>query len=424
MQFRPALILLLAASTAAPALAADRHGYGDAPTVEIHLEALRDLRGHAQEQRALQAGVQPLVPVQQVVMQPMPPVEQPPAPVEQAEAPPSYAKAPEDRPVKVVRKQQEPVYARAPESKPVLVGGAGEETRGPRVVEVSPSPEAEEYVPPSSFAKASEDRPVAEAKVTEPEPAPKPEPVKEVAKPVPPPQPEPVFVEQVAKPESSFAKASEDRPQPEPVKLAAKPEPLPLPPPSFAEATEDRPAEEKPQLLSQMSDPAPVAKTEAPARKKFVNAEDVFAAESAPAAGQPVEAPVAAPAETPPQQVASLPPEVAPAANSSQPSVQIVFVTETDAGVPLEAKAPLATLAAQMKQDPNLRVSVVAHAAGTGDATSTARKVSLARALAVRAHLIDQGVDNLRINVQAEGSKNPGNAPNRVDLFLLSPAKG
>jgi outer membrane protein OmpA-like peptidoglycan-associated protein len=48
----------------------------------------------------------------------------------------------------------------------------------------------------------------------------------------------------------------------------------------------------------------------------------------------------------------------------------------------------------------------------------TARRVSLSRALAIRAYLIDQGIPSLRINVQAEGDKNPGGESDRVDMFV------
>jgi outer membrane protein OmpA-like peptidoglycan-associated protein len=123
--------------------------------------------------------------------------------------------------------------------------------------------------------------------------------------------------------------------------------------------------------------------------------------------------------------MASLPPEIPPAsaAVGGAPSVQILYA-ELETAVPAEAREALSTLAAQLKANDALRISVVAHASSNGDQTSTARRVSLARALAIRAHLIDQGVDNLRINVQAEGNKDPRDAPNRVDMFLLTPAKG
>jgi outer membrane protein OmpA-like peptidoglycan-associated protein len=86
-------------------------------------------------------------------------------------------------------------------------------------------------------------------------------------------------------------------------------------------------------------------------------------------------------------------------------------------------KPQLDALADRLKKDDSLRISVVAHASGTGNQTSVARRVSLARALAVRAYLIDQGVDNLRINVQAEGSRDAGDQPDRVEMFLLAPVK-
>lgn len=122
-----------------------------------------------------------------------------------------------------------------------------------------------------------------------------------------------------------------------------------------------------------------------------------------------------------PTQLASLQPM--PSGPSSSPVSTVIFA-QGDTAVPTDTKAQLTALAERLRRDDNLRISVVAHASGTGDQTSTARRVSLARALAVRAYLIDQGVDNLRINVQAEGSRNAGDKPDRVDLFLLTPYKG
>ncbi len=68
-----------------------------------------------------------------------------------------------------------------------------------------------------------------------------------------------------------------------------------------------------------------------------------------------------------------------------------------------------------------LRVTLIAYASVVGDQASTARRVSLSRALSVRAYLIDAGVNNMRINVQAEGDKNPGGDPDRVEVFLQEP---
>ncbi|MBV8938367.1 MAG: OmpA family protein, partial [Alphaproteobacteria bacterium] len=124
--------------------------------------------------------------------------------------------------------------------------------------------------------------------------------------------------------------------------------------------------------------------------------------------------------EAKPQQQASVTP---PPMDSGQSKMRLPFAAN-ETTVPAGARSQLSGLADRMKKDDSLRVSVVAHASGSSDEMSTARRVSLARALAVRAYLIDQGVDNLRINVQAEGSKDAGEQPDRVDLFLLTPAKG
>lgn len=86
--------------------------------------------------------------------------------------------------------------------------------------------------------------------------------------------------------------------------------------------------------------------------------------------------------------------------------------------MPLTIKDDINALAKRLIQNNNERVTLIAYAAAIGDQTTTARRVSLSRALSVRAYLIDAGVNNLRINVQAEGDKNPGGEPDRVDIFI------
>ncbi len=92
----------------------------------------------------------------------------------------------------------------------------------------------------------------------------------------------------------------------------------------------------------------------------------------------------------------------------------------TETTVPLSSHDDLDTLAARLKKDEALRVSIVAYASGSPEQPSTARRVSLSRALAVRAYLIDKGISNLRITVQAEGNKNAGSDADRVDVFIKS----
>ncbi len=104
---------------------------------------------------------------------------------------------------------------------------------------------------------------------------------------------------------------------------------------------------------------------------------------------------------------------------TKKPELHIGFkVTET--AIPLTVKPDLDKIAERLKANTNERVVLMAYASSIGDQSSTARRVSLSRALSVRAHLIDAGINSLRINVQAEGSKNPGGDPDRVDIFVES----
>lgn len=130
------------------------------------------------------------------------------------------------------------------------------------------------------------------------------------------------------------------------------------------------------------------------------------------------------PAET---KAASLPDSktaAAPAAKGSQ-ALSIPF-NSTETAVPLSVQGQLADVAKKLVQDKQAHARVVAYAAGTAEQASTARRVSLSRALAVRAFLIDQGVENLRIDVQLGNSTDSGGAPDRADIFITpgTPAAG
>lgn len=66
----------------------------------------------------------------------------------------------------------------------------------------------------------------------------------------------------------------------------------------------------------------------------------------------------------------------------------------------------------------NISFNVVAYAAGTPDDPSTARRLSLSRALAVRSALMADGISSSRIYVRALGAPKEGDA-DRVDLAVL-----
>src|SRR5690606_29906701 len=121
-----------------------------------------------------------------------------------------------------------------------------------------------------------------------------------------------------------------------------------------------------------------------------------------------------------------------PAVSTETPRAEGMGVTDTpvftiefnasETVVPLSKKSQLDALARQLKSDDALRVTLVAFASRTTDQASTSRKVALSRALSVRAYLIDQGVQNLRINVLSKGDQNTGGADDRVDVFIQNMA--
>ncbi len=63
--------------------------------------------------------------------------------------------------------------------------------------------------------------------------------------------------------------------------------------------------------------------------------------------------------------------------------------------------------------------NVVAYAAGTPEDPSTARRLSLSRALAVRSALIADGISSTRIYVRALGAPDGDATPDRVDVAIL-----
>ena len=63
--------------------------------------------------------------------------------------------------------------------------------------------------------------------------------------------------------------------------------------------------------------------------------------------------------------------------------------------------------------------NVVAYAAGTPADPSTARRLSLARALAVRNALMAGGISSSRVYVRALGAEAGDKTPDRVDIAVL-----
>ncbi|HLS69536.1 MAG TPA: OmpA family protein, partial [Kiloniellales bacterium] len=76
----------------------------------------------------------------------------------------------------------------------------------------------------------------------------------------------------------------------------------------------------------------------------------------------------------------------------------------------------LLQVAQQLRDHEEERVQLLAYASGHEEDISQARRLSLARALAVRAFLLDQGIRSTRMDVRAL-ARSEGNAPaDRVDV--------
>jgi len=77
----------------------------------------------------------------------------------------------------------------------------------------------------------------------------------------------------------------------------------------------------------------------------------------------------------------------------------------------------LARRVADLKRDPDARVQVLGYA--TGNAQSDARRLSLSRALSVRAFFVDQGIASTRIDVRALGDQAGSGPGERADVMMV-----
>lgn len=94
--------------------------------------------------------------------------------------------------------------------------------------------------------------------------------------------------------------------------------------------------------------------------------------------------------------------------------------SNADVDVPEFDKNRLAELVQQILPT-NKRIKIISRAAGVEGQVNSARRISLQRAIAVRAQMIEAGLPSDRINVQAVGSNDSGNAAlaNSVSLEVL-----
>jgi len=115
------------------------------------------------------------------------------------------------------------------------------------------------------------------------------------------------------------------------------------------------------------------------------------------------------------KQVAALPPATRPGKDGV---VSRINFTGASTRLSPEAKQQLQALAGRISAAGD-RLQLKAYAGGTGDSSSSARRLSLSRALAVRSFLIQSGVRSTRIDVRALGRAADSGPPDRVDMILL-----
>lgn len=128
--------------------------------------------------------------------------------------------------------------------------------------------------------------------------------------------------------------------------------------------------------------------------------------------------PVAVPLRpTPPPPPIPLNAKAAGTAGSIPGGVRITFGAGSSQLNPTTLAA-IRAIAAKITADADANVNVSAYAAGTPEDPSTPRRLSLSRALAVRAVLIHEGIPSPRIFVRAMGMPEPGTLADRVDVTL------
>lgn len=235
--------------------------------------------------------------------------------------------------------------------------------------------------------------------------------------------------------ETPMAAAEPTAPPPAPVTpepwVSAQPEPA-LPEPAVPESAVPAPAQAAvappaPAALAEelMQSPAPAE----PSRSSVAAARSAPPPEPAlrPAAPPPepvAPAPIVAKTEPPPPPAESLTskPAVEPQTAALPPApllTEQIRVLFPDGSIELsdDARRKLSAVAMALQENTTLRIQILAYAKSNADGTSRARRLSLSRALAVRAYLIEREVRSTRMNVRALGDQTEDGPADRVDIL-------
>ena len=201
------------------------------------------------------------------------------------------------------------------------------------------------------------------------------------------------------------------QPAPQPTRTA-QPQPAPAPPPAPVAAAPTRPAAPTTQTVANRAPEPPRAPPPPPP------------APAATSASAPPPPPLPTRAEPQTQVAAATSAPAAPAATPSAQGARADLVrvpfNSGQSTLPDAARGELDALVTRLRRDEPLRVQLLAYADGTEDDANRARRLSLSRALAVRAYLIDKQIQSTRMDVRALGNRSSEPPKDRVDVVLVN----
>ncbi|WPZ36904.1 OmpA family protein [Thalassobaculum sp. OXR-137] len=197
---------------------------------------------------------------------------------------------------------------------------------------------------------------------------------------------------------ASAPKPMTPKPQPEQTASAAPTPPPPPPAPSANTAARAAPAAPPPPAPPQPTRTASVAPPPPPPPAPTQEAAKPVSAPAAPAAA----------------------PAPKPSAQSAGGDTTRIAFPDGQSQLPGDAAAKLDPVIAKLKQDSGLRLQLMAYANGDQDGANKARRLSLSRALAVRAYLIDNEIASTRMDVRALGNRPDDGPADRVDLVVIN----
>jgi len=163
---------------------------------------------------------------------------------------------------------------------------------------------------------------------------------------------------------------------------------------------------------------APKAAETIPAPTPIAAAPTTPTVTAPPAPPSPAETPVQTATVSPPAPPAPVQTAATPPAGPLPQETRILFETGSP-DLSDAAKSTLDALAASLNADDSLRIQLQAFASGTDETVPEARRLSLKRALNVRAHLVERNVRNTRMDVRALGIKSTGGPADRVDAVVV-----